>query len=385
MNPVYVTGVGMTRFGKFPGRDLADLGAEAVLAALDDAGIDQRQVQAAYAGHARSGRLLGRENGVGQLVLGAVGCKGIPVSGVGNFCASGSTAFREAVIAVLSGLYDVVLALGVEKLSVRPEKGKPLTSDGMEFEGEFGFTPPAFFALVAQSYMERTGATRETFAQVAVKNRAAAADNPYAQYRDPVTVQQVLDARPVAGPLGLLDCCPTGDGAAAAIVMSERAARQMGRGRAVKVRATSLLSGFGDPVATGSFEVDRRAAAAAYEMAGIDPSEVDVAEVHDAFTATEVIHYEDLLLCPVGDGPRLVADGVTALSGKLPVSPSGGLLSKGHPLGATGIAQVHEIVTQLRGEAATRQVHGARIGLTHCAGGFLDGDVASSAIHIFGG
>jgi acetyl-CoA acyltransferase len=374
----------MTPFGKFPDRPLESLSLEAVLAALDDARLGVGDVQAVYSGHARTGRLLGRENGVGQLVMASAGLRGIPVTGVGNFCASGSTAFREAVIAVMSGLYDVVLALGVEKLSARPEKGRPLTSDGMEFEGEFGFTPPAFFALVAEAYMARTGATREVLARVAVKNRAHAQFNPYAQYRTPVTVEQVLSSKPVAGPLTLLSCCPTGDGAAAAVVVSDRAARRLGGGRLVRVLGTGLRSGFGDPTATGHFEVDRATARDVYEQAGVDPSDVDVAEVHDAFTVTEVIHYEDLLLCPPGDGPKLVADGHTALGGRIPVSTSGGLLSKGHPLGATGIAQVHEIVTQLRGEAGARQVPEARVGLTHCAGGFLDGDVAASAVHLFG-
>jgi acetyl-CoA acetyltransferase len=384
MTGAQVAGVGMTRFGKFPGRSIESLGLEAVLAALDDAQLTAPDVQAVYAGHARTGRLLGRENGVGQLVMAAAGVRGIPVAGVGNFCASGSTAFREAVIAVMSGLYDVVLALGVEQLSARPEKGKPLTSDGMEFEGEFGFTPPAFFALVAEAYMRRTGATRETFAQVAVKNRAHARFNAYAQYRDPVTVEQVLSSKTIAGPLTLLSCCPTGDGAAAAVLVSARAARRLGGGRLVPVLGTGLQSGFGDPTATGHFEVDRTTARCAYEQAGVSPADVDVAEVHDAFTATEVMHYEDLLLCPPGEGPKYVAEGLTALGGKIPVSTSGGLLSKGHPLGATGIAQVHEIVTQLRGEAGPRQVPDARVGLTHCAGGFLDGDVAASAVHIFG-
>ncbi|OLO25786.1 hypothetical protein PZ61_0235720 [Streptomyces sp. MNU77] len=385
MTGVHVAGVGMTRFGKFPGLGVADLGVEAVLAALDDAGLEPRGVQAAYAGHARTGRLLGRENGVGQLVLGQLGVRGIPVAGVGNFCASGSTAFREAALAVLSGLYDVVLALGVEKLSVRPEKGKPLTSDGMEFEGEFGFTPPAFFALVARSYMARTGATPEQFAAIAVKNREHAAHNPYAQYRDPVTVAEVLGSRTVADPLTLLSCCPTGDGAAAAVLVSDRAADRIGRARTVPVRAVSLLSGFGDPTLTGHFEVDRAAAREAYERSGVDPSDVDLAEVHDAFTVTEMIHYEDLLLCPEGEGPKYVADGLTSIGSRIPVSTSGGLLSKGHPLGATGLAQIHEVVTQLRGEAGARQVRGARVGLAHCAGGFLDGDVASSAVAVLGG
>jgi acetyl-CoA acetyltransferase len=383
MTGVFVAGVGMTRFGKFPDLSLADLGVEAVLAALDDAGVTQDQIQVAYAGHARSGRLHARENGVGQLVLSQAGIFGIPVSGVGNYCASGSTAFREATMAVMTGLYDVALALGVEKLSVRAEKGRPLTSDGMELEGEFGFTPPAYFALVAKRYMAATGATPETFAQVAVKNRRHAALNPYAQYRDPITVDDVLSSRLVADPIRVLMSCPTGDGAAAAVVVSERAASRLGLERLVRVRATALVSGGTPPDEHGNFDIDQRAATIAYEMSGIDPLDVDLAEVHDAFAVTEVIHYEDLFLCPRGDGPKLVHDGETALGGRVPVSTSGGLLCKGHPLGATGVAQVHEVVTQLRGEAGERQVDGARIGLTHCVGGFLDGDACASAIHLF--
>ncbi|WP_433598305.1 thiolase family protein [Nocardia sp. CA-135953] len=379
---VHVAGIGMTPFGKFPQRGLEDLGLAAVLAAVDDAGLHQREIQAVYAGHARTGRLLGRENGVGQLVMAAAGVRGIPVTGVGNFCASGSTAFREAVLAVMTGLYDVVLALGVEKLSVRPEKGKPLTSDGMEFEGEFGFTPPAFFALVAKSYLAEIGADAADLAHVAVKNRAHAQHNPYAQYRDPISAEEVLTSRMIADPLTLLSCCPTGDGAAAALVVSDRVAARLDR-KTVRVGATALLSGCGDPTATGHFEVDTRAARVAYEQAGIGPEDIDVAEVHDAFTVTEVIHYEDLLLCPPGEGVKYLLDGRTSLGGQIPVSTSGGLMSKGHPLGATGIAQVHEIVTQLRGEAGPRQVAGASTGLTHCAGGFLDNDVAVSAVHLF--
>jgi acetyl-CoA acyltransferase len=377
-----VAGVGMTKFGKFPDRSIGDLGREAVLAALDDAGLDGRQVQIAYAGHARTGRLHGRENGVGQLVLWEAGIRDIPITGVGNFCASGSSAFREAVFAVLTGLYDVALAVGVEKLSQRAEKGRPLTSDGMELEGEFGFTPPAFFAMAAKAYMAETGATPEMLAEVAVKNRRHAAQNMYAQYRDPISVQDVLSAPMIAEPFTRLSCCPTGDGAAAAVVVSEGAAARLGLKRLVRVLATSLTSGGYRAGPLGWFDIDRRAAKAAYEMAGIDPRDIDMAEVHDAFTATEIIHYEDLMLCPRGEGARMVADGESAMGGRLPVSTSGGLLSKGHPLGATGVAQVHEVVTQLRGEAGPRQVAGARTGLTHCVGGFLDGDAASSCVHI---
>jgi acetyl-CoA acetyltransferase len=382
MTDALVAGIGMTSFGKFPDRSLADLGREAVLAALDDAAIDGREIQIAYAGHARTGRLHGRENGVGQLVLWEAGIRDIPITGVGNFCASGSSAFREAIFAILTGLYDIALAIGVEKLSSREERGRPLTSDGMELEGEFGFTPPAYFAMAAKAYMAETGATRRDLAQVAVKNRRHAMLNPYAQYRNPITVEDVLAAPMIAEPFTRLSCCPTGDGAAAAVVVSERAAKRLGMNRTVRVLATSLVSGGYRPGPLGWFDIDRRAARAAYEMASVEPSDVDVAEVHDAFTATEIIHYEDLMLCERGEGARMVADGTTSLGGRVPVSTSGGLLSKGHPLGATGVAQIHEVVTQLRGEAGDRQVEGARIGLTHCVGGFLDGDAASSCIHI---
>ena len=382
MTGVLVAGVGLTEFGKFPERTIGQLGAAAALAALDDAGLKAADVQVAYAGHARTGRMHGRENGVGQLALWEAGIRDIPITGVGNFCASGSTAFREAAIAVMSGLYDVALALGVEKLSTRAEKGRPLTSDGMELEGELGFTPPAFFALAGQRYMAATGATRETFAQVAVKNRAHAEHNPIAQYRKPVTVDQVLSAPLIADPLTKLSMCPTGDGAAAAILVSEAGARRLGSSRMVRMLATSLVSGGYRPADLASFDIDVRCAKGAYEMAGIDPSEVDVAEVHDACTVTEVMHYEDLLLCERGGGPRMIADKETWLGGRIPVSTSGGLMSRGHPLGATGLAQIAEIVIQLRGEAGPRQVENAKVGLAHCVGGFLDNDNASSCVHI---
>jgi acetyl-CoA acetyltransferase len=382
MTGVLVGGVGMTPFGKFPRRSLGDLGREAVLKALDDAGLTGHDVQVAYAGHARTGQLHGRENGVGQLAFWEAGIRDIPITGVGNFCASGSCAFREAVFAIMTGVYDIALALGIEKLSTRAERGRPLTSDGMEIEGECGFTPPAFFAMAAKAYMAATGTPTEVFAMVAVKNRRHAAANPYAQYRTPITVDDVLSSPMVAVPLTRLSCCPTGDGAAAAILISDRVARRMGPQRTVRVLASSLVSGGYRRQEVGWFDIDRRAALGAYTMAGIEPKDIDIAEVHDAFTATEIIHYEDLMLCARGEGGSMVKAGETALGGRLPVSTSGGLLSKGHPLGATGLAQVHEVVVQLRHEAGPRQVDGARLGLTHCVGGFLDGDAASSCVHI---
>jgi acetyl-CoA acetyltransferase len=375
----------MTAFGKFPKTPLESLGREAILAALDDARLPSSSIQALYAGHARTGQMSNRENGVGQLLAGAAGIVGIPVLGVGNFCASGSTAFREAFVAITSGLYDVVLAVGIEQLSTRPDRGQPLTSDGVGLLSLFGFTPPAYFAMAAKRYMAMTGATASDFASIAVKNRSHAAFNPNAQYREPLTIAQVLSSPMVAEPLTVLSCCPTGDGSAAAVLVSEPMARRVGSTRLVRVRGSSLTSASYKVEDAGSFDIDRRAATAAYTMAGIDPQDIDVVELHDAFTATELIHYEDLLLAPRGGGVALLSDRATTLGGRVPVNPSGGLLSRGHPLGATGIAQVHEIVTQLRGDAGPRQVDGAQIGMTHCVGGFVDGQVASSSVHVFEG
>jgi acetyl-CoA acyltransferase len=382
MRDVFIAGVAMTPFGRFRETTIEDLGRRAILGALADAGVAQGDVEVAYAGHARTGRLHGRENGVGQLCCWSAGIREIPVASVGNFCASGSTALRETWMAVGSGLYDVGLALGVEKLSTRPEGGQPLTSDGQELEGELGFTPPAFFALAAQRYIHETQINPAVLAQVAVKNRRHASLNPNAQYRTPITVGEVMASPMVAEPLTRLSCCPTSDGAAAAIVVSEDAVQRLELTRVVRVAASSLASGSyrGDDIA--HLDVDRRAGRAAYEMAGMGPEDVDVAEVHDAFTISEVIHYEDLGFAPMWEGTSLVHAGETSLGGRLPVSTSGGLLSRGHPLGATGIAQAVEVVTQLRGEADGRQVPGARIGLIHCVGGFITHDAAASAVHI---
>jgi acetyl-CoA acyltransferase len=382
MREVYVAGGAMTRFGRFPEVALEALGRAAIVGALADAGVQPGQVAVAYAGHARTGRLHARENGVGQLCCWAAGIREIPITGVGNFCASGSTAVREAWIAVASGLYDVALAIGVEKLSTRRERGRPITSDGMEMEGGLGFTPPAFFALGARRYMETTGATQKTLAKVAVKNRAHAQHNPHAHYQIPITVEEVLAAPMVADPLTRLSCCPTSDGAAAVVLVADRTLASPNGRAAVRIAGSGLSSGGYRSENMSNFSIDRRAAAAAYEMAGIAPSDVDVAEVHDAFTFTEIAHYEDLGFCGPGEGARLVEDGETSVGGSIPVGTSGGLLSRGHPLGATGVAQILEVVQQLRGEANGRQVQDAKVGLAHCVGGFLDNDSAASAVHV---
>lgn len=378
---VYVLGVGMTRFGRFPERSIRELGREASLAALLDAGVVKDDVDVVVCGSARTGILQGRESGVGQLIGWELGINSVPVYNVKNYCASGSTSFDVARMAIASGEHDVALAIGVEKLSSRVGRGAALTSDGMEVEGDLGFSPPAYFGMLARRHMDLYGTTREQMAEVTVKNRRFAAMSPYPQYRDQVTVDEVLAARPVAEPLTLLDCCPTSDGAAAAVLVSGRVLGRYGRERAVRVAASVLHSGIYDQVKDlTTFDLDVGTSRAAYERAGLGPADVDVAEVHDAFTIAEIVHYEDLGFCAKGEGGPFVAEGHTQLGGTTAVSTGGGLLTRGHPLGATGLAQVHEVTVQLRHEAGDRQQPGARVGLTHVAGGFLEGDIATSTV-----
>lgn len=383
MRDVYVGGTGLTRFGKFPDRSLRSLGREAAVAAVRSAGVSPRDVEMISCGCARSGILQARESGVGQLIGWELGINEIPVYNIKAYCASGSSAFNVAYMGVAGGFHDVALVIGLEKLSDRPGGGKTLTSDGVELEGDLGFTPPAFFAAGARRHMEQYGTTREQLAKVAVKNRAAGALNPIAQYTEQITVEQVLNSRPVVGPLNLLDCCPTGDGAGAVVLMSEDAVRRFDCPDPVRVAASLVRTGvYAQQKDMATYQLDVKTARLAYEVAGVGPEDVAVAEVHDAFTIAEIIHYEDLGFCAKGEGGRLVDEGVTALGGRLPVSVSGGLLTKGHPLGATGVAQIIEITEQLQGRSGARQVEGARVGLCHVSGGFHEGDLATSTITI---
>ncbi len=360
---VFVLGVGMTRFGKHPDRDAADLGAEAVRLAIADAGIDPRRIEAAYCGHVYQGMVTG------QRILAQVGLAGIPLANVENACSSGATAVREASLAIRAGEHDVVLAIGTEHLTTRFRGA--LTPDPSDVEAAVGLTMPGIYAMRARRYMEEFGATREQLALIAVKNKGNAALNPLAQFRDPVTVDDVLASRMIADPLRLLDCSPVSDGAAAAILVSAPALRRLGDGRAVRLAASALRTGEVEPEpGPMTFEPLTRATATdAYERAGIGPEEVDLAEVHDCFTIAEALRVEGLGLFEPGTYPGAVERGEASLGGRLPVNPSGGLLGKGHPLGATGVAQVVEIVRQLRGEAGDRQVEGAAVGVAHCRGG----------------
>jgi acetyl-CoA acetyltransferase len=378
MEQVAVIGIGMTGFGKHPQRLLVDLAAEAARDALKDAGIRPDQIGAGFFANGLAGRLFG-DFTIGQNVFWQVGINRVPVVNVENACTSGSTALYLAANAVASGQAEAAIAVGAEKMYV-PEFGL-INSGQSELDTQLGLVAPASFALRAVRYMAEFGATPEQLAHVAVKNRRHAQLNPRAQYRDPITVEEVLASPMIVDPLTRLQCCPIADGAAAVVICSSSMARRFKR--AVALKAMVLTSGsYESPQDLVRWETDYRSCRLAYERAGIGPEELDVAEVHDAFSISEILHYEAMGLCGAGEGARLVKQGVTALGGRCPVNPSGGLLSRGHPVGATGIAQVFEIVTQLRNEAGKRQVEGARGGLAHCMGGDKAADTKSCTVAV---
>jgi acetyl-CoA acetyltransferase len=377
MKGVSVIGVGMIPFGRYPETNIADLGWPAVKAAIKDAGIDARRIQAVYSGTARGGAM------VGQRIMGRLGLAALPIVNVENACSSSSSALAQGVLAVSSGAFDVVLVIGVEKLTKFGGGTLPLDED--DWEVRLGLTMPALYAMRAQRYMHDFGVSLKDVAAVSVKNRRNGALNPDAQMRKEVSVEEVLSSRMIADPFTLLQCCPTGDGAAAIILASSAVAKQVGRDP-IEVRASHLtsgrfMSGFRDMT---SPEITVRGARETFEESGLGPEDIDVAEVHDAFSIAELIYYEAFGFCARGDGASLLNSGATSIGGRIPINPSGGLLAKGHPVGATGAAQVVEIVRQLRGEAGARQVEGAKIGMTHATGGGISGfDHGACSIHIF--
>lgn len=376
MSDIYVVGTDMIKFGRFADRTIEDIGAEAVLLALDDAGLGIGDIQALYCGN------VGEANrSLGQRVLRHVGQTGIAVVNTSNACASGATAFREGWIAVKSGLYDLVLCLGVEQMG-RGLLGGGASYMGVPTEGLVGSgTMPAMFAMLGVEHSRKYGTTFEQFAKVSVKNHHHSILNDKAMYRFDTPLEEVMTAEMISYPLTKLMCSVNVDGAAAAILCSARKARELGlMDRAVRVRASALQSDPYTPhnLAMMDFNtVTRLAAAAAYDMAGFGPEEVDLVELHDCFATAELLHYENLGLCGEGEAGALIDSGQTAHGGRIPVNVSGGLLSKGHPLGATGIANIYEVATHLRGKASGRQVDGARIGMTHVVGAG-----SSCAVHI---
>ena len=391
----------MTRFGKYLDRAMRDLAEEAVRNAVQDASLDIQEIQAAYVSNSVAGLITGQEAIRGQVVLRHTGLMGVPIVNVENACASASTAFHLAWMAVASGWYECVLALGVEKLS-DPDKAKSLrafnsavdVSELAEIEKRLGRSSEGtsdrslFMDLylsmlnsgASDSQVEVGGITREQMALVSVKNHYHGSLNPFAQYREEVSLEEVLQSRQVVGPLTVLMCSPLGDGAAAALIVSDAFARSRGL-KGPRVDASVLVSGRGDDHSMAPSI--RRAAAQAYEMAGIGPEDVDLAEIHDAVAPAEITIYEDLRFCAPGDGPKLIEDRVTWLGGKLPVNTSGGLLARGHPIGATGLGQIVEVVWQLQGKAGKRQVENCKVGLTQNGGGHIGFDLAAMAVHIF--
>jgi acetyl-CoA acetyltransferase len=380
MRQVVVIGVGMTKFGKFPEIPVEQMGREAVWEAMKDAGMSPKDIQVAYLGNLTERRETGFISCVAQEILRGVGIRGIPVTRVENACASGSTAFREAWMAVGSGLYDIAMAIGVEKLNGRGPA--PLSRIGDTLEGIAGFSPPGMWAMRAQRHMVQYGTTLEQLAKVAVKNRKHGKLNPRAHYPKETTVEEVRKSPMICYPLTLLDSCPTTDGAAAAILCSEEVAKRYTT-KLIYVAAAALKSGTYESQRNIAVnEIEQRAAEEAYEKSGIGPQDLDFAEVHDCFTIAEIVRIENLGFCKEGEGGRMAEEGITQLGGKFPINPSGGLLCKGHPIGATGVAQVAELVWQLRGEAGERQVQGAKVGLAHCSGGFVAQDTGASTVII---
>jgi acetyl-CoA acetyltransferase len=364
---VYVVGTGMIKFGRYPDRSVPQLGAEACHLALDDCNLGIQDMEALY-----SGNLLQASAMVGQRILQEIGQTGIPVVNCANACATGATAFREAWTAIRAGIYDVVLAVGSEQMGKAGLLGGGGGGGGIPKEGLLGSgLMPAVFAEAGMEHARNHGTTFEQFAKVAVKNHHHSTRNPKSMYQLETPLEQVMNAEMIAYPNTKLMCSVNVDGSAAAVLVSERKARQLGMQRAVRVAASVLTSDRftdRDLVMPDVNTCTREAATKAYEMAGIGPDDIDLVELHDCFATAEILHYENLQLCGAGEAGKLIDEGETAHGGRIPVNVSGGLLSKGHPLGATGIANIYEVCQHLRNEAGERQVEGARAGLTHVIG-----------------
>ena len=382
---VWVLGTHMTKFTRYPDRDLIDLGSDAALGALTDGGVTIHDVDILAAGS-----LFNAQAGVGQQLQKQIGQTGIPVYNVANACATGATALRTVIMAIKAGEADMGLAVGMEQMGKqgllgaggKGERAKHVYEPSgrygsvMSVEGVLGTgLMPGVFAQAGMEYAyEHDGVGFEQFAKVAEKNHAHSTLNPLAQYQKRFSLDEVMGAEMMAYPNTLLMCCPTGDGAAAAVVVSEEKLATLApeqRKRAVKISASVMTS---DPwteraqIQPDVNTLTRRAADQAYEQAGVDPQDLDLVELHDCFATAELVHYDNLRLCEPGEAGRFIDEGAPWRDGRLPVNVSGGLISKGHPIGATGIANVYEVATHLRGEAGDRQVDGAKVGLTHVIG-----------------
>jgi len=383
MRDVAIIGVGITKFGEIWDISFRQMMMDAGARAIEDAKIDGKQIDAMYVGNMSAGQLIRQEH-ISALIADHAGLVPIPSTRVEGACASGGLALRQAVIAVASGIHDFVVAAGIEKMTdVLAEQAtwELAAAADQEWEVYAGATFPGLYALMARRHMYEFGTTEEQMAMVAVKNHHNACLNPCAQYHMEVTVDSVLNSSPVALPLKLLDCSPITDGAACVIVAPAEKARKFndtpiliaGTGQ-----ASDSISLHSRPSLTG-LRATSEAAKKAYKMAGVGPNDIDLAEVHDCFTIAEIMAIEDLDFCKKGEGGKVTQEGETAIGGRISVNTSGGLKGKGHPVGATGIAQAVEIVQQLRGEAGKRQVNGVEVGLTHNVGG----SGGTAVVHIF--
>ena len=402
----YIAGVGMTRFGKHLETPLKVLAAEAIREALVDAGMTGAELQVAYMGNAAGGVVQGQEMISGQVALRELGIGRIPVINVENACATSSTAFNQACAMVTFGAYDVALVCGFEKLFHEDKMRSFAAFDGAvdteNTDGVMGAletlaakageevdkvnagkTRSVFmdiYALMTIAHMKEYGTTVEQIAGVTAKNAFHGSLNPRAQFQVPMTVEEVLASREIVWPLTLPMCSPIGDGAAAVVVVSEQKAKQLGLRKPVRVLSSALVSGFDEEA--GDLSVGSLAATQAYQEAGVGPGDLSLIELHDASAPSELIAYEYLGICNKGQGGRLIEDGTTRLGGRLPVNASGGLLRKGHPIGASGAAQIVELTEQLQGRAHERQVPGAHIGLAHNGGGMIGTDAAATVVSI---
>ena len=383
MRDVAIIGVGITKFGELWDISFRQMMMDAGARAIEDAKIDGKQIDAMYVGNMSAGQLIRQEH-ISALIADHAGLVPIPSTRVEGACASGGLALRQAVIAVASGIHDFVVAAGIEKMTdVLAEQAtwELAAAADQEWEVYEGATFPGLYALMARRHMYEFGTTEEQMAMVAVKNHHNACLNPCAQYHTEVTVDSVLNSSPVALPLKLLDCSPITDGAACVIVAPAEKARKFndtpiliaGTGQ-----ASDSISLHSRPSLTG-LRATSEAAKKAYKMAGVEPNDIDLAEVHDCFTIAEIMAIEDLDFCKKGEGGKVTQEGETAIGGRISVNTSGGLKGKGHPVGATGIAQAVEIVQQLRGEAGKRQVNDAEVGLAHNVGG----SGGTAVVHIF--
>ena len=406
---VYVLGVGMIRFNKYPEKSIKQMTGEALEALARDVRLERSDIQAAFFSNSGWGISNGQHCIRGQVALAPAGIQGIPITNVENACAGGSTAFREAWMSVKAGLYDVVLAIGAEKVWSPDEKEKMfegfLSGTDVEFSramvaafqadakkkaaeagsgakdkqgGHSGFMD--IYAMGARMHMQAYGTTQRQLAAIASKNRRNGALNPLAQYQSEMSVEEVLADLQVAYPLTRSMCAPIGDGAAAALVCSERGLKKYADARPVRVKASALASG--SLPGSGLDSIGRRLSREVYEAAAFGPEDIDVVEVHDATAFGELMQCEELGLCGVGEGGPHAESGATAIGGRQPINPSGGLECRGHPIGASGLAQVYELVTQLRGDAGLRQVEGARLALAENGGGFIGLGEAAMCIHV---